>query len=114
MGTSNIITGSCATGIRPQNSGSHGSCGTDAAVAVPASPMVGEAQQRECVMSYEIRMSDSVINTGADGAVFGTEAEAQQVADVVNGEYERARAEVCSTDDDVTMTFAEWCAQPWG
>lgn len=65
-------------------------------------------------MPYEIRMSDQVVNTGVDGEVFPDRQQAEQAAEVINGEYPEAGAEVYPTDSPPTITFAAWHAAPWG
>lgn len=64
--------------------------------------------------SYEIRLHDSVVNTGVDGEFFPTCREAAQAAELINSEYPKADVEVCESDEEPTITYAEWHAEPWG
>lgn len=61
-------------------------------------------------MGYEVRMSDSVENTGLDGAVFPTRQEAEQAAAAVNEQHPRpVPASVVETARAVNTTFDAWC-----
>lgn len=64
-------------------------------------------------MNYEIRMMDSVVNTGLDGAIFSDRTEAQAAAELVNAEYPRARAEVIDSQLTPNTTYDQWAAEPW-
>ena len=64
-------------------------------------------------ISYEVRMSDSVENTGLDGVRFATLEEAELAADIVNAEYARAKAEASSTVGEPTTTFEAWNEAGW-
>jgi hypothetical protein len=63
--------------------------------------------------NYEVRMSDSVENTGLDCQVFASLDEAQRAADVVNSANPAAHAEVSETNMPVTLTFREWNERGW-
>lgn len=64
-------------------------------------------------ISYEVRMSDSVENTGLEGVRFATREEAELAADIVNAEYARAKAEASSTVGEPTTTFEAWSEAAW-
>lgn len=63
--------------------------------------------------AYEVRMSDTVQNTGLDGQRFASRSEAGAAASIVNGEFPMAHAAVAETDGEPTITLAEWSSQPW-
>lgn len=63
--------------------------------------------------SYEVRMRDSVVNTGLDCEFFPTRNEAQKAADMVNAEYPHASADVVESDEPVSLTFEEWNDAGW-
>lgn len=63
--------------------------------------------------TYEVRMNDRTQNTGLDCQYFATRDEAEQAASVVNGMHADAWAEVCESDQDPTITFAEWNERGW-
>ncbi|OHB81783.1 MAG: hypothetical protein A2W31_06555 [Planctomycetes bacterium RBG_16_64_10] len=58
-------------------------------------------------------VSDACENTGLDSAVFGTEAEAREAAEIVNEARGGAEAEVVSTDLAVNTTLAAWNEAGW-
>src|SRR5690606_2612950 len=66
----------------------------------------GEPRERQerTMKTYEVRMSDRIENTGLDCQYFATREEAQKAADMVNEQYPEARAEVCESDQPVTLT----------
>lgn len=64
-------------------------------------------------ISYEVRMADSVENTGLDGARFPSRWDAMQAAETVNHEHPRAKAEVVQVDGEPTTSFEEWDAAGW-
>jgi hypothetical protein len=63
--------------------------------------------------TYEVRMSDQVVNTGLDNKFFATRDEADQAAAVVNCWYPEAGAEVSESDQPATLTFQEWNERGW-
>lgn len=65
------------------------------------------------MMSYEVRMSDSVVNTGLDCQYFADRDEADQAAKAVNAMYPHARAGVWEAREAPTLTLAEWQAAGW-
>lgn len=64
-------------------------------------------------MSYEVRMSDSVENTGLDNRYFATREEAQDAADTVNDMFPRAKAEVVESKEEPNITLAAWILGGW-
>lgn len=67
----------------------------------------------EPAVAYEVRMADSVENTGLDGQRFASREEAQQAADTVNADRPQARAEVVEVVGEPTITFAAWNEAGW-
>ena len=63
--------------------------------------------------AYEVRMRDAVENTGLEGQLFATRAEAGAAASIVNGDYPQAQAHVVETEGEPTITLAEWASQTW-
>ena len=63
--------------------------------------------------SYEVRMSDSVVNTGLDDERFATREEAETAAETVNAVHEAANAEAIETTGEPTLTLAEWQEAGW-
>lgn len=63
--------------------------------------------------TYEVRMADSVENTGLDCHRFASHEEAQQAADMVNAEYPAAKAEVIEVAGEPTITLAAWNKAGW-
>lgn len=63
--------------------------------------------------SYEVRMSDSVENTGLDNQYFSTREEAEEAAATVNSIFLRAQAEVSESDQEPTITLAAWNEAGW-
>lgn len=63
--------------------------------------------------SYEVRMADSVENTGLDCRYFATLEEAQEAANVVNAEFPRAKAEVCESKEEPNITLVAWNESGW-
>ena len=59
-------------------------------------------------VSFEVRMSDCVENTGLDCQRFATRNEAQMAADAVNADHPGAKAEVIEVAGEPTTTFAAW------
>ena len=63
--------------------------------------------------SYEVRMSDSVENTGLDCQFFASREEAESAAATVNDMFPRAGAEVSESDEEPTITLSDWEEAGW-
>lgn len=64
-------------------------------------------------ISYEVRLSDSVENTGLAGAYFADRADAEKAAAVVNEMFPRAGAEVYESASEPNTTFEKWDEAGW-